>query len=285
MLAAVSPEARSIFGDISFLQSVTSSIFVAAIVCGLLIWFSKKATAKMQLVPHKAQNFFEFIVEFLYNRVEAIVGPKVTPQAFPLLGALFIFILVSNLSGLIPGVGTIGWGEGAGPLTIKDHHLINPLLRPPTADVNMTLALALFSMAIWLILTIKEVGVIGFLKHIFAPKGGLKGILWVLLVPIFLFVGVIEVISMIFRPVTLTLRLYGNIYAGENVLHSMMSLPDQMSQPWSFLFSVLFPLPFYFMELLVGLLQAVVFTLLVTVYIQLSTTHDEHHEEGEHAHH
>ena len=284
MLAAVSAEARPLFGKTGFLEAVTSSIFVALLVCGFLVWFAKKATTKMQLVPHKTQNLFEFIIEFLYARIEAIVGPKVAPKAFPLLGSLFIFILVSNLSGLIPGVGTIGWGEGSGPFTVKDHTLVYPILRPPTADVNMTLAMAVVAMVVWFVITIREVGVGEFLKHIFAPKGGTKGLMWLALVPVFLFVGLIEVVSIAFRTVTLPLRLYGNVFAGENVLHSMMSLPDTMGQPWAFIFSVLFPLPFYFMELLVGILQAVVFTLLVTVYIQLSTAHDESHEEG-HAHH
>ena len=283
LLGAVSPEARSLFPEVGFLSAITSSIFVALIVLGFLLWFAKKATSNMQLVPHKAQNGFEFLVEFLYGRVESIVGPKVAPQAFPLLATLFIFILVSNLSGLFPGVGTIGWGtKTQGFMTIDGHDMTNPLLRPPTADVNLTLAMAVAAMVVWLYLTIREAGVIGFLKHTFLPKGGMKGLMWVMMLPIFLFVGIIEIISILFRPVTLPLRLYGNIYAGENVLHSMMSLADKAGQPWSFLGSVAFALPFYFMELLVGLLQAVVFTLLCTVYIQLSTAHDESHDEAHH---
>jgi len=93
---------------------------------------------------------------------------------------------------------------------------------------------------------------------------------------VFLFVGVIEVVSIMIRPLTLAIRLYGNIFAGENVLHTMGGMGG-------FIGSVLAPFPFYFMELLVGLLQAVVFTLLCTVYIQLSTTHDDHgHDEDHH---
>ena len=92
---------------------------------------------------------------------------------------------------------------------------------------------------------------------------------------VFLFVGVIEVISILIRPLTLAIRLYGNIFAGENVLHTMSGMGG-------FIGSVLAPFPFYFMELLVGLLQAVVFTLLCTVYVQLSTTHDDHGHEEHH---
>lgn len=101
------------------------------------------------------------------------------------------------------------------------------------------------------------------------------------LVPIFLFVGVIEVISMAFRPVSLSLRLFGNVFAGETLLTSMITLGKQLQLPdWmSYIMSVTIPLPFYFLELLVGLLQAAVFMLLCAVYIQLSTSHDE---EGSH---
>jgi F-type H+-transporting ATPase subunit a len=119
--------------------------------------------------------------------------------------------------------------------------------------------------------------------HTFGPKGGLKGFMGFVVGLVFLFVGVIEIVSIVLRPMTLSVRLYGNIFAGESVLHTLAGLLDKSGGLASFAGSVLFPFPFYFMELLVGLLQAIVFTLLCTVYIQLSTTHDDHgHEEGEH---
>jgi F-type H+-transporting ATPase subunit a len=96
------------------------------------------------------------------------------------------------------------------------------------------------------------------------------------MVIIFLFVGVIEVVSICFRPVALSFRLYGNIFAGENILESMMVLV-----PW---LGWLLPLPFYFLELLVGIVQALVFALLTAVFTALMTTHEEHGPEGEHAH-
>jgi F-type H+-transporting ATPase subunit a len=99
---------------------------------------------------------------------------------------------------------------------------------------------------------------------------------------VFLFVGAIEIVSIIIRPVTLSIRLFGNIFAGENVLHTMSDLMADTGWLGSFLGSIALPLPFYFMELLVGLLQAIVFTLLCSVYIQLSTTHDDHGHEEEH---
>jgi F-type H+-transporting ATPase subunit a len=271
---AVQPYAVELFGFI------TNSIITALVVVGVMMFFAKKATAGMALVPHKWQNFFEFIVEFLYNQVEAVVGKKMTPRAFPLLGTLFIFILVTNWLGLFPGIGTIGWGPGTGPLSVKE--VTDPLFRPATADLNMTLAMALIFFAFWIIWTVSEVGVWGFLVHTFGPKGGLKGIMGMVMRVIFFAVGVIELFSILLRNVTLPMRLYGNIFAGENVLHTIGGMLDDKGPVAGFLGSVFLPLPFYFMELLVGLLQAMVFTLLCAVYISLSTAHDESHGEEHH---
>jgi F-type H+-transporting ATPase subunit a len=288
LMLAVDAAASPIFPKIPFLQFFTSSTLVAIIVLGVLLWLSKKATTGMQLVPHKAQNLFEFLVEGLYGRVEGIVGAKLAPKAFPLLATLFLFILVSNWFGLIPGVGTVGWSEhttGFLSISASDHHM-KPVLRPPTGDLNMTIGLALTAFVVWLYITIKEIGVWGFVVHTFGPKGGLKGFMGFVVGLVFLFVGAIELVSIAMRPLTLSVRLYGNIYAGESVLHAMSTMMDNSGPVLSFLGAVLLPIPFYFMELLVGLLQAMVFTLLSAVYIQLSTTHDDHgHEEGHGAHH
>lgn len=277
---AVSAKASEIVHGSDFLSFLTNSVVVALCVLGIVVFFSRKATTGMTLIPHKAQNLFEFLVEFLYNRIEGIVGAKQAKMAFPLLGTLFIYILVSNWFGLIPGVGTIGFGESTGPMSISEAH--NPLFRPPTADLNATLAMALSAFLVWFYLTIKEMGVWGFILHTFGPKGGLKGFMGMVVGVVFLFVGVIEIVSIVLRPMTLSIRLYGNIFAGESVLHTLGGLLDKAGFIPSFLGSVLIPFPFYFMELLVGLLQAIVFTLLCSVYIQLSTTHDEHHEDDGH---
>lgn len=279
VLAAVSGSAVPLLQKEGLLSFVTNSTLVAAIVLLIILWFSRKATTNMTLIPHKAQNFLELIIEFLYARVEAIVGPKVAPRAFPLLATLFLFILISNWFGLLPGIGTIGWGEGHGFLTVS--HMERPLLRPATADLNMTLGMALCFMLIWFYLTISEIGLWGFIKHTFGPKGGLKGLIGIFVAVVFFGVGLIEIVSIVFRPMSLSLRLYGNVFAGETLLHTMAALLGGKGPVLELIGAILLPLPFYFMELLVGLLQAVVFTLLCAVYIQLSTTHDEHdHEEG-----
>jgi len=152
-----------------------------------------------------------------------------------------------------------------------------PILRPTTADLNMTLAMATVFMVFWLYWSISEVGLKNFLVHIFGSKGGLTGIMAVLLVPVFLFVGVIEVVSIAFRPVSLSLRLFGNVFAGENLLTTMITLGKSLGLPeWlAYPMSIVVPIPFYGLELLIGLLQAAVFMLLCAVYIQLSTSHDE----------
>jgi F-type H+-transporting ATPase subunit a len=279
LLAEVTREAVPLFGAKGGVFSyITNSCFVAVIVVVGILWLARKATSNMQLVPHRTQNLFEFLVEFLYDKVEGMVGKRVTPKAFPLLATLFIFILVANLCGVLPGVGTIGWGEGHGFGSLEEVN--RPLFRPATADLNMTLGMALTFMVIWTIITVKDVGIWNFLVHNFGPKGGMKGLMGIFLAIIFFGVGFIEIISIAIRPVSLSLRLYGNIFAGETLLHTMMTLGNQLHFPgWlSAICSVVLPLPFYFLELLVGVVQALVFTLLCAVYVQLSVAmiHEEH---------
>lgn len=264
-----------LFESGSYLSWLTNSIFVAAVVVVAILYFARQATRRMELVPDGQQNFFEMLVEGLYDLFEGIVGKHMIGKVFSLLASLFIFILVANWFALLPGVGSIGWGEKSGFLYLKE--VTVPILRPATADLNMTLGMAAVFMLLWFYWTIKEMGVMGFLKHTFGVKGGLHGFMKLCLFPIFFFVGLIEVISMAFRPVSLSLRLFGNIFAGENLLVTMIGLGKTLGFPeWAaMLSSIIVPVPFYFLEILVGLLQAMVFTLLCAVYIQLSTTHDE----------
>ena len=278
----VSAKAMSLFPDHGWASFLTNSIFVAALVTVVLLWFFRSAMKPKALIPGKKQNFVELIVEFLYNQVEGIVGPKIAPGAFPLLATIFIYVTISNWVGLLPGVGTIGFSSHVGALH-STSHVETPLLRPGTADMNLTFGIAICSLIVWLFITLREMGVGGTLKHIFGPKGDVKGFMKYPLILIFGLVGVIEVISILFRPMTLSLRLYGNVFAGENLLHTMGSLVHSGNAIIDFIASVLIPLPFYFLEILVGVLQGMVFALLCAVFIRLSTTHEEGHGE-EHAH-
>ena len=260
---------------VSYLEWLTNSLVATFLVVGAVVFWARQATRRMELVPGPTQNLFEAVIETLHDMLEGIVGKHMVSRVFSLLASLFIFILIANWFGLLPGVGSIGWGHPAPGG--HGFEVLVPLLRPTTADLNMTLGMATVFMGFWLYWTIAEIGVGGFLKHNFGVKGGLKGAMALALFPIFFFVGIIEIISILFRPVSLSLRLFGNVYAGENLLTTMITLGNTLGLPtWvAYLSSILLPIPFYFLELLVGLLQAFVFTLLCAVYIQLSTSHDE----------
>jgi F-type H+-transporting ATPase subunit a len=131
----------------------------------------------------------------------------------------------------------------------------------------MTLAMALIFFACWIWWALSEVGVKGFVKELFAPKGESEGALRILLVVVFFAAGCLEVISILFRPISLSFRLYGNIFAGENLLEAMSRLVPG--------FGWLMPIPFYFLELIMGLVQALVFMLLTAVFTMLICQHEE----------
>ena len=242
---------------------ITNSMVVSWIVALALIVFAQIATRNMDAVPTGAQNFLEWLVEGLYKFMVGIIGPHLAERTFWFFATIFIFILSANWVGLIPGVGTLGWGHP----TAHGFKIVQPLFRGANADVNMTLAMALVFFACWLVWSFREVGVRGFLKELFAPKGESEGVLKVLMVVVFFAAGCLEVVSILFRPVSLSFRLYGNIFAGENLLEAMARLVPG--------FGWLVPIPFYFLELLMGLVQALVFMLLTAVFTMLMCQHEE----------
>jgi|SRR5215469_14552496 len=242
---------------------ITNSMFVSWIVAGVLIVFAQLATRSMKQVPDGAQNFLEWLVEGLYKFIESIIGSNLTQETFWFFATIFIFILAANWIGLIPGVGSIGWGHQ----TAHGFKVDQPLLRGANADVNMTLAMALVFFALWIYWSVKAVGPLGFLKELFGSKAENEGVMkWVMIV-IFFAAGCLEIVSILFRPVSLTFRLYGNIFAGENMLHTMATLVPGLG--W------LLQVPFYFLELLMGLVQALVFMLLTAVFTFLMCQHKE----------
>jgi len=241
---------------------ITNSMIVTWIAAVGLIAFAQIATRRMHEVPDGAQNLLEWLIETLYNFLEGIIGPRLVERTFWFFGSVFIFILFTNWIGLVPGVGSIGWGRH----TAHGFLIDRPLLRGANADVNLTLAMALVFFAGWIVWGVREVGAIGFVKELFAPKGETTGALKVLLAVVFFAAGCLEVISILFRPVSLSFRLYGNIFAGENMLETV----SQMRFGW------LIQIPFYLLELLVGLVQALVFMLLTAVFTLLMCQHEEH---------
>jgi F-type H+-transporting ATPase subunit a len=241
---------------------ITNSMVVSWVVALFLIIFARVATRNMNQVPAGAQNFLEWVVEGLYRVLEGILGRHLTGRTFWFFATIFIFILTANWVGLIPGVGTIGWGHQ----TAQGFKVDQPFFRGVNADVNMTFAMALVFFACWIVWAIREVGPLGFLKELFAPKGESAGPLKLLMVVVFFAAGCLEIISILFRPVSLSFRLYGNIFAGENMLEAMARLVPG--------FGWLVPIPFYFLELLMGLVQALVFMLLTAVFTLLICQHE-----------
>jgi len=241
---------------------ITNSMVLMWIVAVGLILFAQIATRTMKKVPDGSQNFLEFLIEALYRFLEGIIGRHLVDRTFWFFASIFIFILAANWVGLIPGVGSIGWGQSTGVgFTIAE-----PLLRGANADVNMTLAMALVFFGCWIVWGLQEIGPIGFLKEPFSPKGESAGPLKILMIVVFFAAGCLEIVSILFRPVSLSFRLYGNVFAGETMLETMARVPH---------IGWLVQVPFYFLELLVGLVQALVFMLLTAVFTLLICQHPE----------
>ena len=235
---------------------ITNSMLVTWIVAVGLIAFAQIATRSMKPVPEGAQNFLEWLIEGLYGFLEGVIGSHLIRRTFWFFGTIFIFILATNWVGLIPGIGSMGWGVQ----TPEGFRLSEPFFRGANADVNLTMAMSLVFFACWIVWGLRETGPIGFVKELFAPKGQSAGALKMLLIFVFFAAGCLEVISILFRPISLSFRLYGNIFAGETMLETMARVPR---------IGWLVQIPFYFMELLVGLVQALVFTLLTAVFTLL----------------
>jgi F-type H+-transporting ATPase subunit a len=242
--------------------AITNAMATGWIISGLLVTLVLWLVGRPSVVPSKGQAVIESLIESLRDIFEPIVGKAAFPTAFPILITFFIFILFHNWMGLIPGVGTMGWGHD-----VDGHfHLTRPLIRPHNSDFNGTIALALISFGAWAIIVFKIAGPKLILWDLFgnkAEKSETPGWLYPILSLVFLVVGFIEVFSIAIRPFTLSVRLFGNVFGGENLLHGT-----------GFIFV------FYFMELMVGLIQALVFTLLTSVYIGLLCNH----EGGDHGH-
>ena len=245
---------------------VTNSMEASWVVALVLIVVIRLAVGRPKLRPSRGQVVVENLVQGILDLTSPIVGSKVAKHTFPLLVGLFTFILIQNWSGLFPGVGTV---------MMRDHATGEwmDFVRPGNADLNLPFALATVAFVSWLYFIVRFAGFKAIYRDLFgnkAEKGEVPYILYLFLYVIFFLVGIIEIISIMFRPVSLSFRLFGNVFGGENLMHSM----SEISQ-WGL------PIPFYFLELMIGLVQALVFTLLVSVYIGLICNHgDDHAEHG-----
>ncbi len=260
----VSPKATDLFTIAGF--PISNSILTTWIIAALIIIGVRLAVGTPKLIPGKGQGVVEGMAQGLRDALEPIVGKQMIGKTFPLLCGFFVFILLMNWSGLLPGVGTIKFQHGG--------HWLDAI-RPANSDLNTTLALSLVSFLAWTYFVLRYAGVKVLVFDLFGNKSDRKEIgwgMWILLSFIFLGVGGIEVVSIAFRLISLSFRLFGNVFGGENLIHSLGGIAPYV-----------IPALAGMLEVLVGVIQAFVFTLLSAVYIGLICNHEGGHDE-DHAH-
>jgi F-type H+-transporting ATPase subunit a len=280
---------------------VTNSMFVTIIIDLILLAIAFFATRNMQMVPRGFQNTIEAIIEALYKLFRGI-NAEHTPSTYPIVATIFLFAIISNWMGLLPGFGSIGFcraGEYHAEVEAvrlastapvdglfapellaaeegESHYLgcqpqdsLIPLFRPPTTDLNNTIALAVIAF-IWIeYLGFKTQGFRYLGKFFINPFGKLadgKG-------PIMTAVGLLELISEFARLPAFAFRLFGNIFAGEVLILVMI-----------FLLPLGLPLPIYLFEIFVGFIQAFIFAVLTMAFVSIAVTSHEHDEHAEEKH-
>lgn len=239
---------------------ITNSMATSWVISLLLILAVRLAVGRVTLVPSRAQAVVEVIIEEAKALLLPVVGAKALRSVFPIILSYFFFILINNLSGLFPGVGAFGFYD--------DEHHLKYWLRPGNADLNMTLALAITSSMLWFYFMVRYEGILHFIIGTFSNKSNRADVPALIYYPlslIFIGVGFLELIGLIVRPVSLAFRLFGNVYGGETLLSDMLSSSSQS------LLGFVAPVPFYFLELLIGVVQALVFSLLTGLYIGFCT--------------
>ena len=246
-----------LFGVIPITNTIINAwlAIIVFLIIGIII--SRRASLR----PGKLQNFFEFILETLFEYFDQVTGDrKKTLRFLPLVGSVFFFILLSNWLGLLPGTGSIKFGN-------------NFLLRPANTDLNLTVAMALTAVVASHLYGLVTVGIFTHLNKFIQIwpliKSFKHGPIAIFTAVIEVGVGIIEIISEMAKVLSLSLRLFGNIFAGEVLMTVMSSLV-----------ALAVPTPFMLLELLVGLIQASVFAMLTLVYLSVLTA--KPHEAEEH---
>jgi F-type H+-transporting ATPase subunit a len=244
----ISLKAENIFSIGNF--TVTNAVLLAFMVLILLSVLAVILKSKLKMVPGMFQNVAELVLEGALGLMDSVLGNRKTSEKYlPLVLTIFLFVLFSNWFGLVPGVGSITVGHGAAAV---------PLLRSPASDLNFTLALALIAVTMINVFGAAAVGLKGRLSVFFNFSSPLK-----------FFVGILELISEFARIISFTFRLFGNVFAGE-VLLAIMAL----------LVPYLVPLPFMFLEIFVGFIQAFIFGMLTLVFVALAVTPHEGENAG-----
>lgn len=233
---------------------VTNAFLIAIIVGSLLIFAITKVTKNVQSVPKGLQNIIEIIFEALLNLVESVTQDKKQARDFfPLIATIFLFVLIVNWAGLLPGLGTVGILHEK-----EGHETIIPFLRSTSADLNFTLALSLMTVFVIQFTGIAAMGIMKYGKKFFISPLHKPYVIGTV-------VGVLELVSEIGKIISFTFRLFGNVFAGEVLLTVMLHLVPYF-----------LPLPFMFLEVFVGFIQAVVFAMLTLVFLKMATLEPEH---------
>jgi len=243
---------------------ITNSMICTWIVAALILIIVRATTPRnIKEIPSGMQNVLEALVEMWDGLIGDILDKRVTRWVFPFATTFFIFIVMSNLVDLVPGVGSIGERNPDGSIT--------PYFRPPTTDANLTVAMAGIFLIMSLYWAIKFNGPWGLVKHIFGVKMESNKWVYPLFFLLFLFIGAMELLSVAFaRPVALAMRLYGNVFAGESIL-------DMIFHSKSLVMTFVLSAGMYFYETFVCLVQAFVFAMLVVAFVGTLCTHTEEH--------
>jgi len=243
---------------------ITNSLLTSWVAVFFIILLSLVIRKKTKRIPSIFQSIIEIVVEGALNMMDLVTNDRhKSRKVFPVVFTIFVFILVNNWLGLIPGIGSVSF---------NGQHL----LRGGTADLNTTLALGLFAVIAANVFGVMSVGAWEYFNKFInikaileIPKKIRKEPTIILINPITFFVGLIEIISEIAKIASLSFRLFGNVFAGEVLLASIAAI-----LAWGL------PLPFMFLEVIVGLIQALIFAILTLVYFTIASTSHE----SEHAH-
>lgn len=246
---------------------ITNALFTSWIVVIIILLIGIAVKRSVRDVPGKLQSFFELIIESALGIVDSVTNDKAKSlKFFPIVFALFLFILLNNWLGIVPGVGSIGYIA-----SVDGHDTFISFFRGGSADLNTTLALAIIGVVASHIFGVLAVGA---WKHfnkfvninalLVIPTQIKKDPTVLIVNPINVFVGLVEIIGEFAKVASLSFRLFGNIFAGEVLLASMSAI-----------LAFGLPLPFLFLEVLVGLIQAAIFAILVLSYLTIHTS-EEH---------
>ncbi len=247
---------------------VTNALLNSWLAVFIIVIIGLFLRSRIRMIPRGLQNFMEFIVESLVDLFDSVTGSREkTYKFFPFVFSFFIFILINNWLGLLPGIGSIGQ-------IVSEHgyQAFIPFFRSGTADLNTTLSLAIIGVVASHIIGVLSIGIWKHLNKFInikalleIPKKVKEDPMILMINPIKFLVGFMEIISELAKVVSLSFRLFGNVFAGEVLIASMSAI-----------LAFGLPLPFMFLEVMIGLIQALVFSMLILSYLSMATIAEEH---------